>query len=1004
MSDNGALCALPWVHLNCNPDGYVTLCCQSGHHLFDDQGRPFNLQTHSLREIWSSQAFRDIRRDMLAGKKLLHCEGCYRNEKHGWGSARLSMNQLWLGPAEAAAEPNARILDAAALTEDAGPPRYFDLRIGNICNLKCVNCRSMYSSQIERDPVHSLWSDMPFVRLPHRFGDVEEWYVADQLLAEIIEFGDAAQEIQLAGGEPTINKVLVSWIEHLCAAGKAGDIDISLVTNLTNVSPRLHAMLAQFRRVTLKISIDGYGDCYEYVRYPGKWKSIEKNIEKALQLSNIHETIIFPVLNVYNMLRMTELFAWAEDRGLPVVAMLVRSVDYVDCRLLPPLARAEARRRFDAFFEARMTDGVLPARLANLAHQIDLAFRELEASDFDAATRHRHLARFMQFTNDLDASRGTSFATAFPETLAFITDAYGPWAPGLRFATAFRDETARASAPTAPANAAWRDWAEDWRAQLREPAEAGFAAAILGVGQAAINRGAVEIVADWRSGKRERAVAQLACLFETFTPSGAAWFREHTIDLASSDGGLRVRYFILRLLIDRIRSFDLSLDDAARLIDAYLDVTPQSRGARLILAELLFDAGHHEAGLAAVKLVLAEQSTLLLPQRILAAMLGALHSTELGPVVDGVFIGDLSGRFCPVPFDEMMTDSEGYAWTCCPSFLPVPIGKIYDASWDDIWTSKVAQTLRRSILDGSFKYCSRTQCPLILSDALPRRDDITDPVHRRLIDVGEDVETMPRKFYFCHDATCNLTCPQCRTEMYKLKPERAAQLERLLTTLVDPILTYAGEHPCIILLSGNGDPFSSDHYLEILRRLEPDKHPGVTLHLVTNGLLFRRYWNELPNIHPLLINGYVGFSLDGASPEAYEQTRGAKWYKALENLEFLAELRRAGKVGAAGINFAVQECNFRDMSVIVDLAARLGIDAVGFNQLRNEGTFTPEDYRRRAIFQTDHPRYEEFLDELRNPILANGVATFGSLASHVERARLLKQDVEAATPPAAAAS
>jgi MoaA/NifB/PqqE/SkfB family radical SAM enzyme len=983
MNDNGALCALPWVHLNCNPDGSVTLCCQSGYHLFDDQGLPLNIQTHSLQEIWSSQAYRDIRRDMLAGKKLPHCEGCYRNESHGWGSARLGMNSLWLDTAEAAARPDARVLDRAALSEDAGPPRYFDLRIGNICNLKCVNCRSIYSSQIERDPVHSRWSDMSFVRLPHRFSTAEEWYASDDLLAEIIEFGADAQEIQLAGGEPTINKVLITWIEHLCATGKARDIDISLVTNLTNVSPHLHGMLAQFRRVTLKISLDGYGDCYEYVRFPGKWKTIERNIGKVLNLQNIHEAIIFPVLNVYNMLRMTELLEWAEDRGLPVVAGLVRSVDYVDCRLLPPQARKEAKRRFDAFFEARTIDGVLLPRLVNLAHEIDLAFGELDATDFDASTRHRHLARFMQFTNDMDASRGTGFAATFPETLAFMTDAYGPWISTRRFALPSKQEATQATIP----NMSWQDWAQDWSLRSRVPIAAGFAEAILGAGQAIIDRNAATIVADWRNERPDRAVAQLASLFETFTPAGTAWLRENSIDLQSSDGTLRVRYFVLRLLIDRIQSCGFSLDEAARLIDAYLDSVPQSRAARLVLAELLFDAGHVEPALAAVKLVLTEHSILLLPQQVLVAMLAPSRSDDAGPVIDGAFTGDLSGHFCPIPFDEMMTDSEGYAWTCCPSFLPVPIGKIHESSWDDIWSSNVARTLRESVLDGSFKYCSRTQCPHILSGSLPRRDEVTDPRHRRIIDTGDFADATPRKFYFCHDATCNLACPQCRTEMYKIKPEKAAQLERLLTTLVDPILDHAGTNSCTILLSGNGDPFSSEHYLEILRRLDPDKHKGVTLHLVTNGLLFRHYWNELPNIHPFLINGYVGVSLDGASPEVYAQTRGAKWYKALENLEFLSELRRSGKIGGVGINYAVQECNFRDMSVVVELATRLGIDTVGFNQLRNEGTYSSEDYRRRAVFETDHPRYEEFLDELRQPILANGVATFGSLTIHVERAR-----------------
>ncbi|MCX7180866.1 MAG: hypothetical protein NTX56_19565, partial [Proteobacteria bacterium] len=151
--------------------------------------------------------------------------------------------------------------------------------------------------------------------------------------------------------------------------------------------------------------------------------------------------------------------------------------------------------------------------------------------------------------------------------------------------------------------------------------------------------------------------------------------------MASSDGLLRMRYFLFRLLIDRIRQRGMGLNDASRLVDAYLDLVPRSQSARLVLAELLLEEGHWQPAVAAIKLVLAEHSVLLLPQQILVALYRQRHDPKITPVVDGVYIGDLKDRFCHVPFDELMTDSAGSAWTCCPSFLPVPIGNIYQSPW-----------------------------------------------------------------------------------------------------------------------------------------------------------------------------------------------------------------------------------------------------------------------------------------------------------------------------------
>ena len=95
-TDSPSFCVMPWVHLHANPDGVATLCCQSHHRLFDAKGQVFNLQTHSMREIWESDSLKEIRRRMSAGEQLPHCSACFNVEKFGRQSYRMISNARWL--------------------------------------------------------------------------------------------------------------------------------------------------------------------------------------------------------------------------------------------------------------------------------------------------------------------------------------------------------------------------------------------------------------------------------------------------------------------------------------------------------------------------------------------------------------------------------------------------------------------------------------------------------------------------------------------------------------------------------------------------------------------------------------------------------------------------------------------------------------------------------------------------------------------------------------------
>lgn len=540
----------------------------------------------------------------------------------------------------------------------------------------------------------------------------------------------------------------------------------------------------------------------------------------------------------------------------------------------------------------------------------------------------------------------------------------------------------------------------NWEARLALPGCVGIATAFADHS---------DIMERWREtlGRNGNAVDALSDAFEDIFKISAQWFNDATFAHAIYDGHMKPRYLAFRYIVDRLLPSDWTMEATTALVRDYIARVPYSHGARLCLADLLASQDQLDDAIAVVKSILNENSLFFLPQEILVKHYRAKKKADPSFKTDDLYIGDLKNKFCSVPFDEMMTDNEGLAWTCCPSFLPTPIGNIYHQDWQELWNSPVAQELRRSIIDGSFRYCNRMQCGKILAGTLPRRDEVTDLKHVAVLAEARTSSAPPpatpsvriaaapshpapfegpRMLYFCHDATCNLACLQCRAGMIRANAEQQARLDRLLASFVKPAIRYARKNGATLLVSGNGDPFASEHYLDVLRLLDDERDSKIVLHLITNGLLFKHYWNRLPNIRGLLRAGYVGVSIDAASPETYLETRGASWEKLLENLEFIAELRRGGIIGRVGINYAVQACNFRDMKDIVAIALRLGVDGVGFNVVRNHGTYLPEEYKRRAVFEPDHPCYEEFLEELRNPIFRSPIIVFDSVMPHYVRA------------------
>jgi MoaA/NifB/PqqE/SkfB family radical SAM enzyme len=184
-----------------------------------------------------------------------------------------------------------------------------EVKFGNLCNLACVMCTPTNSSLVDLETRELQKTEtMEFIQTRKLYSNNVEWYTDNRLLEEVAEFLSDRDEIRFTGGEPTVNNYLSKFLDFLIKYNSK--TTIRLTTNGNNWPNRLHEQLSNFS-VKVDISIDGYGDINEYIRWPSRWSNIEKNVKKIKEISE--KTSCYTTVACYNMHTLPDLCKWVQQ-------------------------------------------------------------------------------------------------------------------------------------------------------------------------------------------------------------------------------------------------------------------------------------------------------------------------------------------------------------------------------------------------------------------------------------------------------------------------------------------------------------------------------------------------------------------------------------------------------------------------------------------------------------------------------------------------------------------
>jgi MoaA/NifB/PqqE/SkfB family radical SAM enzyme len=295
-------CVLPWISIEASPIGTVRPCCLADDEIVDSTGQRYRLNTAEFAEIRHSKHMRDLRQEFLFDQRPETCRRCWAVEDSGGKSKRqYTLERLH------------NIVSNQTWTVEPGDLMFVDLKLGNICNLKCRICGSWSSSQFaveeithskqrDRDSFHNVM--LREGRWPRNSPDF--WNQLTDYMGEL-------RYLEFTGGEPFLIQEHFDLLQQLVDAGHSKNIEIHYNTNGTQYPEAAPAIWQHFRHVEIAFSIDDIGDRFEYQRSNAEWSEVLDNIGRFRALRKEMTNISLQVcstVNIFNVFSLPELSLW----------------------------------------------------------------------------------------------------------------------------------------------------------------------------------------------------------------------------------------------------------------------------------------------------------------------------------------------------------------------------------------------------------------------------------------------------------------------------------------------------------------------------------------------------------------------------------------------------------------------------------------------------------------------------------------------------------------------
>lgn len=396
------LCAIPWMHLNFEPNGKVVPCCLTSHHNYFAG----DLNRQAITEIWNSSNMRELRKEMISGQEPEICATCFDKERVTGESGRIYHNREFKNVIKII--PDITDTNGTCRTMEL---KYWDFRFSNLCNFKCRSCGPRYSSAWVPDAKKLGYADQEKV---WNIATVDNTTNYDFLKDQVKH----VEKVYFAGGEPLMMPEHWQTLD-LLVENKRFDVKINYNTNASILTYNKKNALDYWRqwepgRIEVWPSIDEIGARAELIRAGTIWSTVENNLRELMTLDNI---IVRPGITVgaWNVFRLPEIIGHLVDIGVVNAKQkhqnffinLLQQPEHYHVSILPDEFRAETTNKLKTFIVEHNKK-----YNTTIDHLFTYIIHELQQPHNTAAAK-----KFVRVSREVDSIRNENIFETIPEMI-----------------------------------------------------------------------------------------------------------------------------------------------------------------------------------------------------------------------------------------------------------------------------------------------------------------------------------------------------------------------------------------------------------------------------------------------------------------------------------------------------------------------------------------------------------------------------------------------------------
>jgi molybdenum cofactor biosynthesis enzyme MoaA len=207
----------------------------------------------------------------------------------------------------------------------------------NLCNLKCITCSPINSSQLAIELKNSE-EKKKFISIQKK-EPLKTEFLKKMLSSASFNYTIFKRpanfdglRIEILGGEPLINPAVYNFLDWLVEQPYAPITQVNITSNGTTYDDRIIKYIKRFCAFSIQLSVDGIENTVEYIRFGSNFSTFKdvtnKFYELSLEYSHKFRLTFNYTLSWMNALHIKEFFNWVNTNYPKVHYILVTKLEW----------------------------------------------------------------------------------------------------------------------------------------------------------------------------------------------------------------------------------------------------------------------------------------------------------------------------------------------------------------------------------------------------------------------------------------------------------------------------------------------------------------------------------------------------------------------------------------------------------------------------------------------------------------------------------------------------